>query len=153
MFDNDIWYMIPGFNGYEINKFKQIRSFKNYRVFPRGYLIKTYRDRKGKHYIHLTDNNNIRRKMYIDDLWTLVQKDPNKYIRTTSDTYGGSRNKIIGSDKLILVNTIEETKPKEYCEINLYDMMSTFQTINTNIVSPCLDMGGNIVYVTPIVYD
>lgn len=40
IYDDRLWYYIPGFNGYEISNDGYVRSMKHYRQFPFGIMIK-----------------------------------------------------------------------------------------------------------------
>lgn len=138
----DVWYMIPGFNGYEINEERQIRSFKFHNVNVYGQYIKIHTDRKDKKYVYLSDNNNKRCKMYVEDLWDLVKNNKNKYVRSGTDRYLGGRNKIINKEPqsdisswtplVIATNiSIEEFTPEEYDEINkeMVNISNIFQNL------------------------
>ena len=52
---NDIWFYIPGFNGYQINKEGLVRSMKMMYKNP-GHILK--KDKSGKY--TLTNDNNER---------------------------------------------------------------------------------------------
>lgn len=47
IYDERLWYYIPGYNGYEISSDGYIRSMKHYRKYPFGILIQP-KKRKGK---------------------------------------------------------------------------------------------------------
>ena len=53
--NNDVWFYIPGFNGYQINKEGLVRSMKMMYKNP-GHILK--RDKSGKY--TLTNDNNER---------------------------------------------------------------------------------------------
>lgn len=83
------WYRIPGYNGYEYNfEHKVVRSIKNFNVNPYGRLIKQY---KGGYYI-LSNMQNEREKVYIDEIEAMINGDPLKRALPTACTNMGSRN-------------------------------------------------------------
>lgn len=87
-----MWYMIPGFNGYEINENLEIRSMKMFKADP-GHLLKK---QNGKYV--LSDNHNKRVRISPQDAWNLVQElkrsSPNQIkIRNDNDIQISSRNK------------------------------------------------------------
>jgi hypothetical protein len=87
----DMWYTIPGFNGYEINSEGLIRSMKFMNVAPEGYIITSYPSR-GRRYVKISNDNNEVVKMFIDELIQISVNENNKYLRNTHDNYKGSRN-------------------------------------------------------------
>lgn len=84
-----LWYMIEGFNGYEINEEGVVRSMKRMNAYP-GYLLK--KDDEG--YYTLTNNRNKRVKMSPRELLDIVFNSgiPLKP-RTEDAVYLGGRNK------------------------------------------------------------
>ena len=87
-----IWYMIKGFNGYEINEQGIVRSMKMMHANPGG-LLKQYKDKKGLYYI-LSNNENKRVKIYVQDLINIVFNSGNKLVaRPENSIYLGGRNK------------------------------------------------------------
>jgi len=106
VYNGDVWYMIPGFNGYEINEDKVVRSMKRFNAVP-GYLIKLY---KGGYY-ELSDNHCKRVRKTPDELWDLVQeqiKNSKAQVRVREDYHNhiSSRNKF----KNFYPESIEEDK-------------------------------------------
>ena len=90
--DPQLWYEIPGFNGYEMSDYGLVRSMKYFQRLPFGMLIKF----SGNEIYILSNNNNDRIKVPRKDLWDLVVNNPNPtpgYPRTTSQTDCYSRNK------------------------------------------------------------
>lgn len=73
-YDNGIlWYPIPGFRGYEYNfTLKSIRSLKNLSRFPYGCLLKSTNNKE----YTLTDNNNCRVKISINDIEKIIKNNP-----------------------------------------------------------------------------
>lgn len=53
--DNQQWYYIPGFNGYELSNYGNVRSMKNFNKYPFGTLC---REKNGKY--ELSTNDNVR---------------------------------------------------------------------------------------------
>lgn len=89
----DIWYMIPGFNGYEINEDKTVRSMKMFNANP-GHFIKLYDD--GTY--ELSDNHCNRIRKTPDELWDLVQRQMEESpqqvrVRESYHNHISSRNK------------------------------------------------------------
>lgn len=84
-----IWYMIEGFNGYEINKDGQVRSMKMMYANP-GHLLKM--DKKG--YYTLSNNENKRVRIKREKLLDIVFNSCNDLIPRSDDSiYMGGRNK------------------------------------------------------------
>lgn len=88
-----VWYLIPGFNGYEINNLKSIRSFKYYHKYPLGIMVPMTKD----NIVIISDDNNIRRKMKVDDLYNMAIEYQNKeypygYPHTTLSVQHNPRN-------------------------------------------------------------
>ena len=93
-----IWYMIEGFNGYEINKDGVVRSMKMMNAKP-GHHIKLYDEDKDGNpidppYYILSNNFNKRVKMTPEELLNIVFHSglPLKP-RKEEAVYMGSRNK------------------------------------------------------------
>lgn len=97
--DTQLWYYIPGFNGYEISDQHIVRSMKHYRQYPFGILL------GGKSIIEnsqivdilytLSNNQNQRVKVSGEELWRLAMDNPDKpssYPRRTFQTDISSRN-------------------------------------------------------------
>lgn len=89
----EVWYHIPGFNGYVINTEGRIKSMKNFKKYPGGIYIK-YNSRKdgGGHY-ELSDDKNVRQKKSKEELLDLVINSSTLYTLDDDKTYIGSRNK------------------------------------------------------------
>lgn len=88
--DPQLWWSIPGFNGYEMSDYGFVRSMKYFQRCPFGMLIKF--DSKG--YYILSDNNNDRIKIHRKELWDLVISNPySPQPRRTCQTDCYSRNK------------------------------------------------------------
>ena len=88
-----LWYMIEGFNGYEINEEGIVRSMKMMRANP-GHQIKLYDENTENPYYILSNNFNKRVKAYQKDLLNIVFHSglPLKP-REENVIYMGSRNK------------------------------------------------------------
>ena len=80
------WRMIPGFNGYEINREGVVRSMKNMNADP-GHILK----RDGTKYT-LSDNFNNRVRMDYRVLLEIAYSE-RRYDRQENQVYTGSRNK------------------------------------------------------------
>lgn len=88
---DDIWYMIPGFNGYEINKSGQVRSMKMMYADP-GHIMK--QNKYG--YYTLSNNENKRIRISYDELYDITFNSGEKmYTRIDKEVYMGSRNKFV----------------------------------------------------------
>ena len=84
-----IWYMIDGFNGYEINKNGDVRSMKMMWKDP-GHLLK--KDKYG--YYTLTNNMNKRVRISQDELLKIVFHSGKELRpRPENAVYLGGRNK------------------------------------------------------------
>lgn len=110
-----LWYMIEGFNGYEINKEGVVRSMKRMNACP-GHHIKLYdEDRYGNPidppYYILSNNFNKRVKMTPEELLDIVFNQGHPLVPRRDDAiYMGGRNKHFYFDKGIYPKTIEEEK-------------------------------------------
>lgn len=112
----DTWYRIPFFNGYEIclstkqyylsyeysykgkNVFFILRSFKNYKKYPGGYILPYHhkgKNRKINSYYEMTDINNNRVKLKISDIIKWMEKPPYENTTAHNRINMGSRNSII----------------------------------------------------------
>lgn len=90
--DTQLWWRIPGFNGYEMSDYGYIRSMKYFQRLPFGMLIKF----DNNEYYTLSDDNNDRIKVHRMDLWDLVVTNPYTepgYPRSTNQTDCYSRNR------------------------------------------------------------
>ena len=90
--DPQLWYDIPGFNGYEMSDYGLVRSMKHFQRYPFGMLIR-FDDKEN--YI-LSNSYNNRLRIPRKDLWDLVVNNPNPtigYPRTTNQTDHYSRNR------------------------------------------------------------
>lgn len=84
-----IWYMIEGFNGYEINKEGVVRSMKMMKSNP-GHLLK--QNKYGEY--TLTNNRNERVRVTPRELLDIVFNSGHELRpRNENDVYLGSRNK------------------------------------------------------------
>lgn len=84
-----MWYMIEGFNGYEINEQGVVRSMKMMKANP-GHQIKLY----DEGYYILSDNKNRRVKRTPQELLDIVFNSGNPLVeRPEHAIYLGSRNK------------------------------------------------------------
>lgn len=84
-----MWYMIEGFNGYEINENGQVRSMKMMHADP-GHLLKI--DKKG--YYTLSNNENKRVRIHKDKLLEIVFHSGLDLVpRPENAIYMGGRNK------------------------------------------------------------
>lgn len=91
------WYMIKGYNGYEINKEGIVRSMKMARSNP-GYILK--RDKYG--YYTLSNDRNERVRVKPEHLLDIVFNSGNPLMeRPDNAVYMGGRNKRFYFDKTI----------------------------------------------------
>lgn len=87
--NNDVWFYIPGFNGYQINKNGIVRSMKMMYKNP-GHILK--KDKSGKY--TLTNDNNERIRVSPEELINITFNQENKLIPTMeNEVYLGGRNK------------------------------------------------------------
>lgn len=96
-----MWYMIKGFNGYEINDEGIVRSMKMMYANP-GHILK-----KDKHgYYTLSNNENKRVRMLPQQLLDIVfNSDEPPMVRPDDAVYMGGRNKRFYFD-----NTLKNSK-------------------------------------------
>ena len=94
--DDQLWYYIPGFNGYEISNKGFVRSMKMFNQYPYGTLVQCQISKKdGKQYFTISSNNNERIKISADELWNKAMNNPRKicgYPRSTCSIDKYSRN-------------------------------------------------------------
>ncbi len=87
-----LWYMIDGFNGYEINEDGIVRSMKMMNANP-GHHLKLYTDKKEPYYI-LSNNFNKRVKVTQKELLYIVFNSGKPLKPRNEDAiYLGGRNK------------------------------------------------------------
>ena len=95
-----MWYMIKGFNGYEINEQGVVRSMKMMNANP-GHLLK--QDKHG--YYTLSNDENKRVRISPQQLLDIVFNSGNPLIpRNENAVYMGSRNKRFYFDKTLKNN-------------------------------------------------
>lgn len=69
-----LWYDIPGYRGYQLcNKADLVRSLKHHKKYPYGLII----ERKNNCFT-LSDSNNNRIKVNLDEIKKLVKENPDK---------------------------------------------------------------------------
>jgi len=84
-----VWFYIPGFNGYQINKEGLVRSMKMMYKDP-GHIMK--KDKSGK-YI-LTNDNNERVRVSSEELVNITFNQGNKLVSAMDhEVYLGGRNR------------------------------------------------------------
>lgn len=113
----NIWYRIPGFNGYELQLLEQpnyhprsypvnykgnhlwfwLRSYKNFKKYPNGYIL-PYEHGNGKNkeaYYEMTDISNNRKRIKIGDIVKYIETS--SYITDIGERVinRGSRNSIV----------------------------------------------------------
>ena len=74
--NNILWYIIPGFPGYQISTNGYLRSFKMANKYPFGIILEYYH--KDGQYFNLSDQNNNRYKLTVEDIWFIVNKSNNR---------------------------------------------------------------------------
>ena len=75
--DNQLWYNIKGFPGYQISTKGYIRSFKKKHKSPYGSILTGRKTSNGLVY-NLTDKNNFIRTVGIKEIESIVRGDKNK---------------------------------------------------------------------------
>lgn len=86
---NDVWFYIPGFNGYQINKEGLVRSMKMMYKNP-GHILK--KDKSGKY--TLTNDNNERIRISPEELMNITFNQGNNLIPAMeNEVYLGGRNR------------------------------------------------------------
>ncbi|MDD3121876.1 MAG: hypothetical protein PHC62_00005 [Candidatus Izemoplasmatales bacterium] len=125
-YDDGIWYHIPGFNGYQINKEGVVRSMKMMWANP-GHLLK--RTSNGNAYV-LTNDSNVRKTVRIKTLLDLTFKDQKPIACLDDEVYLGGRNKVFNTKtmeikpktvKLSIMNNVVKEESKKYEPIRFYD--------------------------------
>ena len=92
---NLTWYRIPGYNGYEYNyDNKIVRSLKNYKKDPIGKLIKKRTDSHGNYYYEMSNAQNKRVKLYLNQIEGLIEAEPRKVAVGTFSTNLSPRNTV-----------------------------------------------------------
>lgn len=78
--DNQVWFRIPGFNGYEISDYKNIRSMKFFKSHKFGTLVKYSINKDGEKVYELSDNDNMRIKITEKEIiQNTFMNNPNLY--------------------------------------------------------------------------
>lgn len=96
--DTQLWYYIPGFNGYEISDRGVVRSMKHFKKYPYGVLLHGKVLDNNDCIFTLSDNNNKRVQITRNTLWALAINNKNPvagYPRRTYQTDIASRNQQI----------------------------------------------------------
>lgn len=70
--DDQLWFRIPNFNGYEISDYLNIRSMKMFNKYPFGVLLKYTVTKDGQKIYELTDIDNMRIKISERDIINLA---------------------------------------------------------------------------------
>ena len=87
--NNNVWFYIPGFNGYQINKEGLVRSMKMMYKNP-GHILK--RDKSGKY--TLTNDNNERIRISSKELIDITfNREINLVPAMENEVYLGGRNR------------------------------------------------------------
>ena len=89
---NMLWFRIPGFPGYEISNTNYIRSFKSRKKYPYGTMVKW-----NKEGIILSNRNNQRVKLTLQEIWSVVKSEPERICHTW-EVQNTSRNPMAGID-------------------------------------------------------
>lgn len=93
--DSQLWYYIPGFNGYEISNLGNVRSMKHFKQYPYGLLIRCKKNSKGEKIFELSNDQNERVRISDKELWNLAINNPYTmayYPRPTYVSTMSSRN-------------------------------------------------------------
>lgn len=88
---NNLYYAIPGFNGYFINTDGVVKSMKMFKKYPNGIFLK-YRHKDGNYY-ELSNDKNKRIRKKVNELLDLVINSRTIYVINDKETFCGSRNK------------------------------------------------------------
>lgn len=105
-----LWYMIKGFNGYEINEQGIVRSMKMMNADP-GHQLKLYYNKRGEPYYKLSNNFNKRVNITQRELLDIVFNSGNPLVPRRDDAiYMGGRNKHFYFDEGIYPTTPEQKK-------------------------------------------
>lgn len=104
-----MWYDIPDYNGYQImfhsvsNDFKlvaaTVRSFKNFKKYPYGYILPYYHYAKGKPYMDeyyiMTNYEGKRKRLTVQDICKIFTESDQIIIPAANGVRAGSRNRLI----------------------------------------------------------
>jgi len=82
--DDQIWYRIKGFRGYEISNKGVIRSLKHFKKYPYGILIQPVNEKKD--IFVLSDNNNVRKRLNRNEIYKLRDE---QWVSRTDTINGG----------------------------------------------------------------
>lgn len=86
IYEDRLWYYIPGFKGYEVSNDGYVRSMKQYRTYPFGIVIKKKKDESDPVY-ELTTDNGERKAVHFSEIVHLVKESDYKlggYPRATN---------------------------------------------------------------------
>lgn len=118
IYDNRLWYYIPGFNGYEVSNDCYVRSMKHYLRYPYGILITPVtREPYGSScdpLFELSDDNNVRRRIRLSQIVRLAQTNNyniSGYPRATIITDISARNKYVKNKNGAYVKVYNGNKP------------------------------------------
>jgi len=127
---NHVWYTIPDYPGYEVRFIRgfdqfEIRSFKNFKRYPEGYILpyshKTSGGGVAKFY-EMTQNTGYRKKLTIGDIYDiLINKNHLVNIRDQYDTDIGSRLRTLPADR--------KNSKKEASKMQIHSAGSLFKTL------------------------
>ena len=77
--DDQLWYPILNFNGYEVSDYGNVRSLKNFNRYPFGTFCRYKINKQGKIIYELSNNNNERIVISLDEILELSAKLVNNY--------------------------------------------------------------------------
>lgn len=86
--DDQIWYRIKGFRGYEISNKGVIRSLKHFKKYPYGIIIQPVNVKKD--IFVLSDNNNVRKRMNRVEIYKLRDE---QWVSSTCNISGGLQSR------------------------------------------------------------
>lgn len=69
------YYDITGYNGYRISETGILITYKNYKVEPMGHPLKSKVDKNNDVYYIISNDQNERKKVYVDELLSLARMD------------------------------------------------------------------------------
>lgn len=96
--DDQLWYPILNFNGYEVSNYGNVRSLKNFNRYPFGTFCRYKINKKSEIIYELSTNNNERVSISLTEILELSEKmmrsyPMNNYPRYTCYVDNQSRNK------------------------------------------------------------
>lgn len=128
--DDQIWYDIPGFTGYQISNTMFVRSFKYKNKYPFGILILPKKMVGTDSIYELSDNDNMRIEISLSELYKLSDKNNPMH---TYQIPMISRNKRLGINQDPILTANKKGLVRKSVPVNKQEStrMATF-TISNN---------------------